>query len=103
MSPAQIVWPFLRPVLSAALPNVFLLLVISANIAWWREGGELLAYPIGAAFPFAENLWLESLLLVGVMIALDVAVISIFFRGWRNRRWGRKPVEIERSTRYFNG
>lgn len=92
-----------RPVLSAAYPNILLLLVIAANIAWWREGGWLLAYPFGAAFPFADGLWYESLLLVGLVLVIDLVAISLFARNWRRRRWGRKPREIEAATRYFNG
>lgn len=93
-----------RTVLAALIPNMFLLLVIIANMMWWREGGGTLGMyrEVSATFPWAENLWQESMLLVGTVLAVDVAVIYFFARGWRNRRWGRKPAEVEAATKYFN-
>ena len=94
--------PPVRTVLSALIPNLFLLLVIIANITWWREGGGTMGIPhYGQTFPWAENLWQESLLLVGSVLAVDVFVIYFFARRWRTRRWGRKPAEVEAATKYL--
>lgn len=101
MSVVQIIWPMARSVLASALPNLLLLLVIGANYAWWIRTGPL-GY-IGAGYFEPTDIWLESVLTVGAVIAIDISAISLFARRWRARRWGKKPPEIERATRYIQG
>ncbi len=102
MSVAQIIWPYIRPVLAAAGPNLLLFVTISINFTWWLRTGSLGGY-LDVAYFTPEEVWLESVLTVVPVIALDILVISLFARRWRARRWGRKPPEIERSTRYTIG
>ncbi len=100
MSLAHIIWPILRPVLAAAVPNVLVLLVVGANMVWLLRVGPL--HHVGAYFTFDET-WPMALLTISVVIVIDFAAITLFARRWRAHRWGRKPAEIERATRYLVG
>lgn len=102
MSIVQIIWPFVRPVLASAVPNLLLFVVLSVNFMWWIRTGPF-GGPVGGPYFSPNDIWLESVFTVGVVIAIDIAAISLFARRWRARRWGRKHPETERATRYFMG
>lgn len=99
MSIAHIIWPAARSILSAVTPNLLILLVIAANFTWWSR--LLPIHYIGVPYMSLQQVWLGSLLTIGAVLVIDFTAISLFARRWRARRWGRKPPEIERATRYF--
>lgn len=101
MSLFQIIWPLFRSVFASGLPNLLLLIVIAANFMWMSR--VLPIHYINAPYFRISDVWLESVLTIAALVAIDVIAISLFARRWRTRRWGRKPAEIEFATKYFNG
>ncbi len=115
-----------RPIsstVSAALPNTILLLPLIAIIVGLLKRDQVLGrgtydspfapgmfrfYPFGDrsffGIEYSRDGWVpETAVMVGVLIALNLLILGLFARRTHARRWGRKPPEIERSTRFFLG
>lgn len=96
-----------------SLPNVVLIAIMVIVIAWYNTGFDhelqRLTYSRKAMYTLDTSpqyyliesyRWLLGIPIAAIIV-IDITAISLFTRRWRARRWGRKPPEIERATRYF--
>ncbi len=106
----------------SALPNLLLFGMFVVVIAWhatslvharWTEQVMVMTSKPGLFLYFDNSSvtyllsdswrWLLGIPSLIALAVIDFVLIARFARGWRRRRWGRKPPEIERATRYFMG
>lgn len=105
-----------RLVTGHLLPNLVLVVIVGITIAWYTTGlshelelagirrtGLWVIYSSVSYTLTGTYRWMMGVPLIPAILVADLVLVSLFGRGWRARRWGKKPPEIERATRYFMG